>query len=290
MEADLNTMKSRDGRKTETTGPHSSSNATGNGDLPRNVALAAHWRHDSAHLPPFPTTEETFSVYLRSFKRILEYVVGTTLLILAAPLILLMGVLVKLTSSGPIFYSQTRLGRHGRPFRLYKIRTMIHNCETTTGACWAKPHDPRITQVGRLLRRTHLDELPQLWNVLAGDMSLIGPRPERPEFVAHLQKTVPHYMDRLLVRPGLTGLAQVQLPADTDLSSVRRKLAYDLYYIRHCTFHLDCRLFFCTLLRVFGVPFHVLCRLFAMPGQQRVESAYSAWRLEATLRMDLQST
>ena len=132
--------------------------------------------------------------------------------------------------------------RDGRPFTLFKIRTMAHDCEKASGARWSTPGDPRITRVGAFLRKTHLDELPQLWNVLRGDMSLVGPRPERPEFTPLLEQVVPHYRDRLAVRPGVTGLAQVQLPADTDLDSVRRKLAYDLYYIRHLNGWLDLRL------------------------------------------------
>jgi hypothetical protein len=116
--------------------------------------------------------------------------------------------------------------------------------------------------------------LPQLWNVLRGDMSLVGPRPERPEFVPSLERAVPHYRDRLVVRPGVTGLAQVQLPADTDLASVRRKLAYDLYYIRHVNFWLDLRLMLCTGVRMFGVSFDVLCRLFGLPRGGQVERHY----------------
>src|SRR5439155_12868491 len=120
---------------------------------------------------------------------------------------LLSMLLVKLTSRGPALYTQTRLGRNGRPFTIYKLRTMQHRCESLTGARWSTPGDPRITPVGRFLRKTHLDELPQLWNVLRGDMALVGPRPERPEFVPQLEQAVPHYRDRLLVRPGVSGLA-----------------------------------------------------------------------------------
>src|SRR5207248_4660391 len=140
--------------------------------------------------------------------------------------------LVKLTSPGPMLYTQTRLGRRGRPFTIYKIRTMLHDCESLTGPQWSTPGDTRITRVGRWLRRTHIDELPQLWNVLRGDMSLVGPRPERPEFIPELENAIPFYRDRLLVRPGITGLAQVQLPPDTDMDSVRRQLAHDIYYGR----------------------------------------------------------
>src|SRR5207247_980862 len=120
-------------------------------------------------------------------KRILDLVTSLTLLLLTAPLIGIAMVLMKLTSAGPVLYSQTRLGRHGRPFTLFKIRTMANDCESLTGPCWSLPGDSRVTRIGRWLRAIHLDELPQLWNVLRGDMSLIGPRPERPEFVPKLE-------------------------------------------------------------------------------------------------------
>jgi lipopolysaccharide/colanic/teichoic acid biosynthesis glycosyltransferase len=162
-------------------------------------------------------------------KRAADLTAALALLLLTAPLVLLAMLLIKLTSRGPVLYTQTRLGRHGRPFAIYKLRTMAHRAESLTGPCWSRPGDPRVTRLGRFLRRTHLDELPQRWNVLRGDMSLVGPRPERPEFVPQLEQAVAHYRERLRVRPGVTGLAQVQLPPDTDLDSVRLKLAYDLY-------------------------------------------------------------
>jgi lipopolysaccharide/colanic/teichoic acid biosynthesis glycosyltransferase len=179
-------------------------------------------------------------------------------------------VLVRLTSHGPAFYSQMRLGRGGRPFRIYKLRTMVHDCEKEGGARWSTPGDPRVTRLGAFLRRSHLDELPQLWNVLKGDMSLVGPRPERPEFVPRLEQAIPGYRLRLAVRPGVTGLAQVQLPPDTDLDSVRRKLTYDLHYIRHRGFWLDVRLILWTALQLCGVPCGWLGRILPLPrpGQQ----------------------
>jgi lipopolysaccharide/colanic/teichoic acid biosynthesis glycosyltransferase len=198
------------------------------------------------------------------------------LLVLTAPLVLVSMALIKLTSRGPVLYTQTRVGRGARPFTIYKLRTMVHRCENLTGARWAVPGDPRITPVGRLLRRTHLDELPQLWNVLRGDMSLIGPRPERPEFVPRLEQAIPHYRERLQVRPGVTGLAQVQLPPDTDLESVRVKLAYDLYYAEHLGLWLDCRIALATALKMLGLPFRLLRTLFWLPARAAIESAYRA--------------
>jgi lipopolysaccharide/colanic/teichoic acid biosynthesis glycosyltransferase len=206
-----------------------------------------------------------------AFKRALDFSVALLLLVPVAPVVLLAALLVKLTSRGPAFYSQVRLGRHGRPYRIYKIRTMYHNCESLTGPRWATPDDPRITPVGRFLRDTHLDELPQLWNVLRGDMSLVGPRPERPEFVPVLEQAIPHYRERLWVRPGIAGLAQTHLPADTDLDSVRRKLVYDLYYVRHAGLWLDLRIMLCTGGRLFGIPFRVSARLLGLPGGETVE-------------------
>jgi lipopolysaccharide/colanic/teichoic acid biosynthesis glycosyltransferase len=204
----------------------------------------------------------------------LEWSFAAALLVFAAPIIFIAGLLVRLTSRGPVFYSQTRVGKNGKCFTIYKIRTMVHNCEGHSGVKWATLNDPRITPVGALLRKTHIDELPQLINVLRCQMSLVGPRPERPEFVPSLEKAIAHYRDRLLVRPGVTGLAQVQLPPDTDLASVQRKLAYDLYYVRHASFWLDLRLILCTAIHVVGVPYHVIGRLFALPGRDLVERAY----------------
>jgi lipopolysaccharide/colanic/teichoic acid biosynthesis glycosyltransferase len=230
-------------------------------------------RRDLPESDPSPSGWPPPNRYL-AVKSLLEFVFATFLLILTSPLILLTVMLVKLTSRGPGIYSQVRLGRLSKPYRIYKIRTMVHECEKQSGVRWSCEHDPRVAPLGRLLRRTHVDELPQLWNVIRGDMSLIGPRPERPEIVPALELAIPHYPDRFLVRPGVTGLAQVQLPADTDIESVRRKLAYDLYYVRQVSFWLDLRILCCTIFKVAGVPYHVLRALFRMPSRFRVERAY----------------
>jgi lipopolysaccharide/colanic/teichoic acid biosynthesis glycosyltransferase len=211
-------------------------------------------------------------LWANSFKFATEWVIALVLLIVTAPLMLLAAVLVKLTSSGPVLYSQTRLGKNRRFYRIYKIRTMIHNCEDLTGPQWSRPGDSRITLVGRFLRQTHIDELPQLWNVLRGDMSLVGPRPERPEFATMLQAEIAHYRERLVVRPGVTGLAQVQLPPDTDLDGVRRKLAYDLYYVQHLSLVLDVKILLSTCLKVFGARFITLRKIFGLPSRETVEN------------------
>lgn len=195
-------------------------------------------------------------------------------LIFALPtlfVVLLAALVVKLTSRGPAFYTQVRLGKDGRPFNIYKIRTMVDNCESLTGPRWSIPGDPRITAVGWFLRKTHIDELPQLLNVLLGDMSLIGPRPERPEFVPELEAALPTYRQRLQVRPGVTGLAQVQLPPDTDVDSVRKKLAHDLFYVRFLNPLLDLKLFVCTAFYALGVPFAILSRVLFVPDSDAVE-------------------
>ena len=180
---------------------------------------------------------------------------------------------MKWTSPGPVLYTQRRLGLNGRPFTIYKLRTMQHNCEALTGPRWCVPGDPRVTPLGKLLRATHLDELPQLFNVLCGDMSLIGPRPERPEFLPELEALFPRYRERLAVRPGITGLAQVQLPPDTEVTGVCHKLACDLYYTQHVGFGLDARLLACTILYALGVPFRWSARLLRVPGTESAERA-----------------
>lgn len=199
-------------------------------------------------------------------KVIADVATASVLLALLWPVIALLLLLVKLTSHGPALYVQWRLGLGGRRYRIYKIRTMTHDCERLTGPRWATPEDPRVTPLGRFLRRTHLDELPQLWNVIRRDMSLVGPRPERPEIVRDLERTIPCYRQRLQVRPGITGLAQVQLPADEDLAGVRRKLSHDLTYISRMGPWLDFRILLATVLKIAGVPFHKTRELLAFPS------------------------
>jgi lipopolysaccharide/colanic/teichoic acid biosynthesis glycosyltransferase len=204
-------------------------------------------------------------------QRLFDLVVGSLLLVVALPVVGLALLAVKLTSRGPGLYAQTRLGRFGRPFRIYKVRSMTHECEMRSGIQWSKKGDPRVTAVGRILRKTHVDELPQLFNILAGQMSLVGPRPERPELVGVLESTIPRYHERLAVRPGLTGLAQVQLPPDTDLESVRRKLRYDLHYVATGSVWVDLRLMIATAIHVAGLPFVVSRLVLGLPGEPEVE-------------------
>ncbi len=214
--------------------------------------------------------------WYRAVKNVLDFAAALLLGVIALPVIAVSALIVKITSRGPAFYTQTRLGLNGQLFTIYKIRTMIDKCESLTGPRWSMPGDPRVTRFGWFLRVTHLDELPQLLNVLRGDMSLIGPRPERPEFLSELEKALPTYRWRLAVRPGVTGLAQVQLPADTDIGSVRRKLTYDLYYIENLSLWMDMRLLFGTVFYAAGLPFQTVGRLLGLPDVQTVQRLMQA--------------
>ena len=191
-------------------------------------------------------------------------ILAAILLIPGLPLIGILVALIRLTSKGPGIFRQRRVGKHGRPFTMYKLRTMAHNAEAGTGPVWTQSGDPRVTWLGRVLRKLHLDELPQLFNILKGEMALIGPRPERPEFVEILAELVPGYAERLAVRPGVTGLAQINLPPDSDLLSVWRKLQLDLEYIETAGLFLDLRMFFCTSVRLVALPGEVVKRLFCL--------------------------
>ena len=176
----------------------------------------------------------------------IKWYVDVSISILTLPiigsLILLFMLLTKLTSKGPVFYTQIRCSKDGKPFKMYKIRSMVIDAEAKDGAVWAGKRDPRVTTVGRIMRRLHLDELPQVWNVWRGEMTVIGPRPERPEIIEQLKKEVPCYEYRMLVTPGLTGYAQLNRPSDTDVTDVRKKLILDLEYIEKMSFWFDMRI------------------------------------------------
>src|SRR6267154_1499777 len=165
-------------------------------------------------------------------KRFVDFTLALLGLTLGFPILLLIGIVVALESRGPVLYSQERVGIRGRIFRMYKFRSMVVDAERDSGPVWATTGDPRVTRVGAILRRTHLDELPQLLNVLRGEMSLVGPRPERPAIVDSLAALVPGYHERCAVLPGITGLAQVRHGYDQSTQTVKRKLRYDRCYIR----------------------------------------------------------
>ena len=182
-------------------------------------------------------------LYIRKVKRLFDIVASIGFLILSAPILLLGMLAVKLTSPGPIFYRQVRSGRFGRPFSMLKLRTMCVDAEKD-GAQWAQGgtsgnRDPRVTPAGGFLRRFRIDEIPQLWNVLRGDMSFVGPRPERPEMITQLAAQIPFYEERMMVQPGITGWAQVNYPYGASVLDARRKLEYDLYYLKNMGVFLD---------------------------------------------------
>jgi len=182
------------------------------------------------------------------FKQGFDVLGALALLIATAPLTIFAAMAIKITSPGPIIFRQDRLTKGGKHFSLLKFRTMVANAETGTGAIWAQQNDPRVTRLGRFLRRTRIDELPQLFNVLSGDMSLIGPRPERPEFSDKLAEQFPSFNKRLEVKAGITGLAQVGSGYASCLSSYRKKLALDLLYIQNRCLLLDLKITLKTIL------------------------------------------
>ncbi|MCA7121174.1 MAG: exopolysaccharide biosynthesis polyprenyl glycosylphosphotransferase [Acidibrevibacterium sp.] len=206
-------------------------------------------RLDLDRLPPdwLVFAERAFASRLdQAFKRGFDLLLSVTMLILVLPLMLLAALAIRLDSAGPVFYRQERVGLHGKTFMLLKFRSMRTDAEAA-GPTWAAAHDPRITRVGGFLRRTRIDELPQLINVLRGEMSLIGPRPERPHFVAKLAAAIPRYHDRSFVKPGITGWAQVNFPYGASIEDARMKLAYDLYYVARRNFFLDLLILFSTV-------------------------------------------
>ena len=188
-----------------------------------------------------------FSAAFRVLRRLLNFSVALIAMLVSLPLLPFIVLAVKLGSPGPALYRQQRVGRRGKVFYCYKFRTMRQDAEADTGATWAADDDPRITRVGRFLRSSRLDEIPQLWCVLKGDMHFVGPRPERPEFVEWLSKEIPYYVVRHVVRPGITGWAQVQYKYGNTLEDAREKLQYDLFYIKNASIGLDVLIMFQTI-------------------------------------------
>jgi len=182
----------------------------------------------------------------RAIKRLIGLVLSTVMLVLLSPLMFLVAVAVKLDSPGPILFLQKRVGEYGTPFTLYKFRSMTHHAEKGTGPVWTRENDSRITRVGKIIRRLRIDEFPQLWNVLKGEMSFVGPRPERPYFVDKLKNIIPYYTQRFSVKPGLTGWAQIKYPYGSSEKDALEKLKYDLYYIKNMSLVLDLMVIFHT--------------------------------------------
>jgi exopolysaccharide biosynthesis polyprenyl glycosylphosphotransferase len=207
-------------------------------------------------IPIFSVTDEWFILsqgfenifegsYVRT-RRIFDVIVSILGMLIASPIILITAIMIKLDSEGSILFTQTRTGQYGESFTIYKFRSMKIDAEAN-GAKWAEKNDPRITKVGNFIRKTRIDEIPQLWNVLIGDMSFIGPRPERPEFDGQLEKKIPYYRLRYLVKPGLTGWAQVNYNYAASIEDTKEKIMYDLYYIKNYSFLLDMRIILRTI-------------------------------------------
>ncbi len=183
-------------------------------------------------------------------RSLIDFIGAVVLLILFLPILMIIALAIKLETKGPVFYSQVRVGKDNEHFRIYKFRSMIQDAEKKSGPVWAQRHDPRVTKMGHLMRATRLDELPQLINILKGDMSFVGPRPERPFFIESFKEQIPLYENRLIVKPGVTGWAQVKWRYDQTIDDVKEKLKYDLYYINNHTIWLDLKIFFLTITTV----------------------------------------
>ena len=199
--------------------------------------------------PSFFIFNEGFrkSRILLSIRRVLSAIVAAVFLVLLLPVFLVVAVFIKLDSSGPVLYSQIRVGQHNKPIRIYKFRSMRNDAEKNGDAVWAVDNDPRVTRVGRFLRKTRMDELPQLFNVLIGELDFVGPRPERPEFVETLQGMIPYYALRHTVKPGITGWAQVMFHYGSTIDESKEKLQYDLFYIKNMSVRLDLLILFYTV-------------------------------------------
>ncbi|MFH0992363.1 MAG: sugar transferase [bacterium] len=182
-----------------------------------------------------------------SLKRVLDVLISIFILIIGLPVWLLVAIIIKLESKGTVLYRQERVGRNGKLFKIFKFRSMRSDAEKHSGPVWAQKKDPRVTRVGKILRKLHIDEIPQFINVLMGDMSLVGPRPERSYFVEKLSEELPLYKRRLKVRPGITGWAQVKYKYDESIDDVRTKLKYDLFYIENMSWRMDLKILFNTV-------------------------------------------
>ena len=180
------------------------------------------------------------------FRRVLSAIVSAVFLVLLLPVYLVVSIFIKFDSPGPVLYSQIRVGQDNKPIRIYKFRSMRNDAEKNGDAVWAVENDPRITRVGRFLRKTRIDELPQLFNVLLGELEFVGPRPERPEFVEKLQSLIPYYSLRHTVKPGITGWAQVMFHYSGTIDESKEKLQYDLFYIKNMSLKMDLLILFQT--------------------------------------------
>ncbi len=218
----------------------------------KSQTLPISFRRDSATYDNFNqqkdqgSLNQIRSIYIK-VRPLLEFLIAVIGLVLLLPVFLIIIILIKATSRGPLFYAQERVGKDGRVFEIIKFRTMNVDAESLLGPIWAEKNDVRITNLGRILRSTHIDELPQLFNVIRGEMSIIGPRPERPFFVNILKREIPDYVGRLTTKPGITGLAQCCHRSDETIRDVQKKLRYDMLYIKRMCLALDIKIILRTL-------------------------------------------
>lgn len=206
-------------------------------------------------VPLIEVMPDIMSVSGKLTKRILDVIISFFTLLFLTPVLIIVSVIIKLDSKGPVFYRQIRVGRKGKEFQMYKFRSMIAAAEEY-GPEWSGENDPRITRIGKVLRRTYIDEVPQMINVLKNEMSLIGPRPERPFFVEQLKKEIPYYYKRLTVKPGITGWAQIKHKYDSSLEDVKTKIQYDFYYIENMSLKLDFKIMINTIIVIFLMKGH----------------------------------
>ena len=191
------------------------------------------------------------NVGYKAIRRFAEIVVAILVLVISSPIVILAMIAIVLETGGPVIYHQTRVGKNGRLFTLYKLRSMVHNAEKDTGAVWAETRDPRVTRIGRIIRKLHIDEIPQMWNMLIGDIALVGPRPERPEFVEQLERDIPFYYLRHIQKPGFTGWGQIKFRYARSVLDSREKFKYDLFYLANRSLLLDLGIVFKTIQIIF---------------------------------------
>jgi exopolysaccharide biosynthesis polyprenyl glycosylphosphotransferase len=214
--------------------------------------ITGHFKtHQIFGVPLMVLLQDHMPAWEAQIKRLMDIAVSATVLLLGAPVCLVLSIIIRATSEGPAVYKQVRVGRNGKNYTMLKFRSMYIDAEKRSGPQWATENDPRITPVGRFLRKTRLDEIPQFLNVLKGEMSLVGPRPERPHFVEILKKEIPWYVRRIKMKPGITGWAQVKHKYDESIEDVKQKVLYDLYYFENMTIVLDLKIMLRTILVVF---------------------------------------
>jgi exopolysaccharide biosynthesis polyprenyl glycosylphosphotransferase len=198
-------------------------------------------------MPLIDIMPELMPEWEKKLKRLMDIIVSLLILLLSVPITILTSIAIKIDSKGPIFFKQERLGQNGKPFKVFKFRSMINDAEKLTGPVWSQKNDPRVTRMGRFVRRARIDEIPQMFNVLKGEMSLVGPRPERAFFVEKLSQEIPYYKRRLKVRPGVTGWAQIKHKYDETIEDVKIKLRYDLFYIENMSIRMDFKILLRTV-------------------------------------------